>query len=253
MFAKSPRAFFVTPNAFGNGHGDQTALRPVGTLLVSHDGMTFEPKPLPAPQVLSTDMGPVYPTRGDLSVATRADGRVYVYCLLQAPQYTVGNGLEVMWSDDDGATWAGQQTLTLAEASNNVESDRPWLGIGLDGELALTYQQVPSGIWMSLSHDGGQTWSAFNLAASNVERVNLGAHGHPVFDGDDVVFPAASMYGYVTERIPVVSDSIPYEIRLYRTSDGLRFTSQLVATVLGHDPAVFPQMAKLDDGRLVVA
>jgi hypothetical protein len=157
---------------------------------VSEDGgLTWDqraPPPLPIA---------VEGNQGDVLVQVAPSGRLYWSALVIANPMGafVLEGIQVAWSDDGAKTWLGDVHVSPATGTPQVLSpDRQWLGFAPDGTIYLTYNQLPTGIWIARSDDDGTTWSGWTRAASFEGRsAGLGQSGPPVVGSDGTVFVPA--------------------------------------------------------------
>lgn len=137
--------------------------------------------------------------QADVLVQVSPAGRLYWSALLinfAAPTPLLW-GIQVAWSDDAAATWAGNVILDPVESPGAavVYPDRQWLGFGSGQTVYLSYNQIPTGIWLARSDDAGATWGGWVRAAAAEARVgpgqtNLpaGQSGPPVVDADGTVY-----------------------------------------------------------------
>jgi len=161
---------------------------------VSADGgvtwTTTKPPPMPAG---------LNGRQGDIIVQVSPSGRLYWSALVIVQPQGQGfvlEGLQIAWSDDGAQTWAGNVHLSPATLAPQVVSpDRQWLGFGPGQTMYVTYNQVPTGIWIARSDDAGKTWSAWTRAAPlEGRRGGIGQSGPPVVDASGRVFvPACSL------------------------------------------------------------
>jgi len=158
---------------------------------VSADGgKTWTPRDPPAmPMGLTGD-------QSDVIVQVAPTGRLYWSALVVAYPPTGGGavlfGIQVAWSDDGAATWAGTSFTSPVQGAPVLYPDRQWLGFAPDGTMYVTYNQIPSAIWIARSADKGQTWSGWRPAASSPERGGgIGQSGPPVVDSKGRVYVPA--------------------------------------------------------------
>jgi hypothetical protein len=164
------------------------------------DGATWTQRdPPPLPQGLQG-------VQSDVILQAARTGRLYYSALVVAhPAGLAGpllEGIQVAWSDDGAATWAGNVPVGPASGTVQVVApDRQWLGFAPDGTMYLTYNQIPTGIWLAKSADQGATWSGWTRAASTEGRGGgIGQSGPPVVDSKGHVFvPACNGAGAAGE------------------------------------------------------
>lgn len=212
---------------------------------VSGDGgRTWEqraPPPLPA-AAAQTDG-----SQSDVLLQVAPDGRLYWSALVivrPAGQFVL-EGIQVAWSDDGAATWAGDVHVSPATATPQVVyPDRQWLGFSPDGALYLTYNQIPTGIWSARSDDGGATWTSWTRAVPLEDRVGVGQSGPPVADAQGRVFvPACRL-------VEAPGEAGGGQTMVYRSEDrGATF----VGVPADAPCSWFPVLAVAPDGRLVLA
>jgi len=113
---------------------------------------------------------------GDAIVQTAPSGRLY-YSIL------ANNGIQVAWSDDGARTWGSNTVVSLVSASPTASfvADRQWLAFGRrPGEVFLSYSQIPTGLWVLRSTDGGRTFPQFTRASPVEQRQDIGQAGPAV-------------------------------------------------------------------------
>ncbi|MHB1262046.1 MAG: sialidase family protein [Thermoplasmatota archaeon] len=150
-------------------------------------------------------------TQSDVIVQVSPTGRLYWSALVVArPPQPIGlsgpflEGIQVAWSDDGAKTWIGDvHVAPVAGAPQVLYPDRQWLGFAPDGTVYLTYNQIPTGIWLARSDDEGKTWSAWTRAAAVEGREGgLGQSGPPVVTLDGTLIVPACQGPAVTEGAP---------------------------------------------------
>jgi hypothetical protein len=198
--------------------------------------------PPPLPMGLAGD-------QSDVIVQVAPSGRLYYSALVVVyPPVGVGavlEGIEVAWSDDGAATWAGNVHVSPATATPQVVSpDRQWLGFAPDGTIYLTYNQIPTGIWLAKSGDQGKTWTGWTRAASVEGRnAGIGQSGPPVVDGAGRVYVPACQGGATTTDVQGGT-------LVFRSDDqGKTFTRSVVVAQCNW----FPILTVAKDGTLVLA
>lgn len=150
-------------------------------------------------------------SQSDVIVQAAPSGRLYWSALVVARPVQgsfVLEGLQVAWSDDAADTWAGNVHLSpLTRTAEVVAPDRQWLSFGPAGHLYVTYNQVPTGIWIARSTDGGATWSGWTRAAPLEGRGGgIGQSGPPVVDSKGRVFVPACDIANAGTRVFVSRD-----------------------------------------------
>lgn len=192
------------------------------------------PPPIPAPLFEGFQT--------DALVQTSPDGRLYYSALLMRAVPGVSGAvleaIQVAASDDGGATWAINAYLSpAADPTLPIYSpDRQWLGFGGDGTMYLTYNQIPTGIWIARSDDGGAAWSGWTRAVPAEARdAGFGQSGPPVVDADGAVHVPACAGG----RFGVFTSA----------DGGSTFTAQTVPMGCNW----FPILAIAPSGALVAA
>ena len=243
------------PSIAVDAAGRILAMENGGQLAVSTDeGATFQPIP-PAPLPAGALPGA---GRGDAMLQTGPDGRVYLVGLVSRAGV---QGVEVAWTQDGGQTWPTNTLLSPSSASTPslvmALADRPWLGFGPDGAVYMTYSNLPTGIWMAHSSDGGQTFSPLVLAAPSAEGLHLGEAGPPVVLPDGhVLFP---VYTLATPD----ADTSPSLLAFVTADGGTTFSQQValhpvsardfpIASLDGHGNVVIA-IAGVDQAALVVS
>ena len=113
---------------------------------------------------------------GRASIVRRSSDGVLVMAYQRASAHDVNDGaLHLQFSDDEGATWSGQDTkigggavsgfpMTPSSAAAGQDAGEPWLIEAPSGDLLcflwrVDYNVDNDGTQMSRSSDGGLTWS----------------------------------------------------------------------------------------------
>lgn len=213
-----------------SGRGDQIGVSTDG-------GATFTTIPGPPLRI------GVFSARslGDALVQTAPSGRLYFSNLF-------AHGVQVAWSDDAGATWGSNVFVSLARGEAVVVPDRQWLGFGAGGTVYLSYSQVPSGIYVLRSDDGGATFPTFARAAATEERQTIGQAGPVVVGPSGVV--------YLPYFVQTVTGRGPAKVAIAVSSDGGRSFGTIDAYVSSPGEASFtgfPILSAGADGHLWAA
>ena len=205
---------------------------------VSEDGgLTWDQRAPPAFPL------PVDGVQSDVLVQVAPSGRLYWSALVVLRPAAL-EGIQVAWSDDGAKTWLGSTHISPATVTPQVLSpDRQWLGFAPDGTLYVTYNQIPTGIWIARSDDDGKTWSGWTRAAPLEGRSGgVGQSGPPVVGLDGTVFVPACE--------GVASQETSPRTLVFRSHDqGATFESSVVDAACSW----FPIAAVAPDGTLVVA
>jgi hypothetical protein len=175
------------------------------------------------------------PGGGDSDVAlSPSDGTVYFTDLYLAES-------TVSVSHDKGATWAFANPVGGAPVH-----DRQWLCAPGGSDVYHVYDQIPTGLWVSHSIDGGMTYALGSLAATPVDRT--GFIGPP---GTMVCEAGAGMLG-TGNRVGVIYANSTGGVGFARsTNGGVTWTQVLVSSVDGADTTGgFPIVADAGNGRL---
>jgi BNR repeat-like domain len=245
--AFAPSAVAVAKCAYASCYEPTVAADPQGRLFASDGstsdvgvstdgGATFvgvKPPPLPAG---------VSGVQSDVVLQVAPSGRLYWSALVvdtTGGQFVL-EGIQVAWSDDGAATWAGSAHVSpVAQPGAVVVSpDRQWLGFAAGRTVYLTYNQIPTGIWIARSDDAGATWGGWTRAAPTEQRQGgFGQSGPPVVDAKGRVLVPACL-GDDTATLVFASDD-----------GGKTFASSSVP----EGCTWFPILAAAPDGRVVLA
>ncbi len=107
--------------------------------------------------------------RSDVTLHAAPSGRVYWSAItLQTVQgpglpHVLGHtsGVQVAWSDDQGASWTSTHLTTVGSPPTPMVSpDRQWLVTGPGSDVYLTFASY-NGDWTVRSDDGGVTWTTW--------------------------------------------------------------------------------------------
>lgn len=182
--------------------------------------------------------------QSDVLVQASPSGRLYYSALLvrSLPTGFVLEGIQVAWSEDGGATWPVNAYLSpLSSPLDAVyHPDRQWLGFGEGETMYLTYNQIPSGIWLARSDDGGKTWGGWVRAAQLENRRGIGQSGPPVVDGQGRVLVSAC------------AQAPSSTVAVFASDDGGR-TFQRRDVTGSRGCSWFPVLAAAPDGGVVAA
>jgi len=97
---------------------------------------------------------------GDSDIATDADGNLYAIDLW------LGD-VSFLSSQDHGATWLRGAPVSFLTPVD----DRQWIDVDQNtGEVYVVTNNLPTGLWVIHSNDGGLTWVPQTLAVSQQER-----------------------------------------------------------------------------------
>ena len=207
--------------------GDARASR----LWVSQDnGTTFTEIPPIAPTGSGTSNAPVG-AEGDLAVGE--DGAVYYVDLTHLAGVTVARSL------DRGTTWELRSTNAFAVGGG----DREWVAAGKKDVVAVTWNQVPTGMWVAVSTDGGRTFPTQTLVPQfantplpNDEFTNAG----PIEIG-----PEGNIY--------VARNPSSGPVILVSTDQGKTFQQYPVSASGKKNGYIFPVLSTDRDGNVYVA
>jgi hypothetical protein len=132
----------------------------------------------------------------DIVLQSAPTGRVYYSALVVRGTGAASaiEGLYVAWTDDAGARWIGGQYQAPVQSPGAmvISPDRQWLAFGPGSTVYMTYNQIPSGIWIARSDDAGSTWAGWTRAAAIEQRTGgVGQSGPPIVDAQGRVFVPA--------------------------------------------------------------
>ena len=163
------------------------------------------------------------------------DGTVYYTDL-----YLVDSTISV--SRDTGNTW------TFSNPVGGVPvHDRQWLATSGGGVVYHTYNQAPTGLWVTKSIDGGLTWVLGSIAATAVDRTGCLCPPGTIVAEDGGPSPLG-----LDDRVGVIYSTSTGGMRFARsTNGGATFTAAQDIDSEG----VFGQVdvALLEDGAAVVS
>ncbi|MBW3579193.1 MAG: glycoside hydrolase [Actinobacteria bacterium] len=177
-----------------------------------------------------------FPGGGDSDVAVDPQGATVYFSDLW-----VGSSTAAV-SDDRGNSWFA------SPLSGVVIHDRQWLATSGGGVVYLAYNQIPAGVMVSKSVDGGRTFVVHSLAASVLDR-----SGCVCPPGTMVVEEGTGPAG-LADRVGVVYATSTGGVGFARSVDGgLTFAQVTVAPARdGIDTTrAFPVVANAGPGQLV--
>jgi hypothetical protein len=158
---------------------------------------------------------------GDPVLAFGPDGTLYysgLGCNFRA--HSQASGLSVSVSHDGGLTWDAPQMVTFTDP-NQFFNDKEWITVGSDGTVYVTWTRFKSNgtlkgfagspIVMSVSRNGGKSWSGLNKVSDNSHPFNQGSQ--PLVAPDGTVYVA---YEGSTPSTGFLGDAII----LARSTDG---------------------------------
>lgn len=149
-----------------------------GAIGVSSDGgRSFSRRPAPPALVPGSSFA-------DAIAQVAPDGRLFFSALVM---YGGPVLVQVAWSRDGARTWGSNVLVGTSGIPSTPAPDRQWLGFGLDGAVYLSYSQIPTGIWVLRSDDGGAKFATSTRATPNEGRATLGQAGPVVVAPDGKV------------------------------------------------------------------
>lgn len=232
-----------------------------GGLLRTQDLVHYEDVALP--EAGRTGIGNSYfiRARGDALVQIAPGGDLVLSSLVYTPAgaaSVANHGVEMLRSSDGGASWH-QVLLSAVPAAGPFQvalSDRQWVAMPDATTMYVTYQQVPSGIWVARSDDAGRTWTPFvRVVGPDSRSGQLGPTGGPQAWADWVAMP----FHHEQDQSGILADlgaeATRNVVELALSSDrGQTFRRQVVATMpQGAVADGFPAFARTTDGALHVA
>ena len=168
---------------------------------------------------------------GDPVLAFAPDGTLYysgLACNFRA--HSTASALSVSVSHDGGMTWGAPHTVTFTDP-NELFNDKDFITVGPDGTVYVTWTRFKfngalqsfagSPIVISVSHNGGKTWSGLNKVSDGSHPFNQGSQ--PVVAPDGTVYVA---YEGSTPSTGFFGDAI---IVARSTDGGKTFTNTEVA------------------------
>lgn len=191
-------------------------------------GQSFERLPPVAAGLYGPTIG-----GGDVDLAIGPSDEVYMFDLW------LGNA-GLLKSTDHGDTWLEGSPVTFAAPVD----DRQWIDVHQGtGEVYLATNQLPSGIWVAKSSDGGRTFTQQTLAVPSTDRNCVCPPGSLVVD-------ETSGNVYVTTMEGQSQGSTAKGVGLAKSTDGGdSFTFTDVPGVTDR-PSVFPVLTHDTAGNL---
>lgn len=174
----------------------------------------------------------LFPGGGDSDAAVdQADGTVYFADLW------LGNST-VSVSHDRGDTWLANPFGSV------VIQDRQWLATPGGGRAYLATHQIPAGLVVSKSVDGGLTYSISSVAATPLDQTGC------ICPSGTLIAEAGGLLG---DRVGLIYGTSTGGVKFARsTNGGLTFASTVVSQTNGVNTASnFPVVANAGSGRLV--
>lgn len=230
--------------------------------LSSDGGQSFDQRRLP-PLPLAAPPGSF---QNDALVQAGSDGRFYFSALITyyVPLVVGGalllDGIQIASSEDGAQTWDVDTYLSIATTPDRpaLGADRQWLVLGPDGEVYISYQQIPAvfgffdgpaqpvggalflatppgDIQVAHSVDGGRTFSTFADATA---------------EGDDSNILGAGLVGSDGAAYIPFHDFVTESVLLARTTNG---GATFTRTPMGPVGDFFPALSQQADGRFWAA
>ena len=158
---------------------------------------------------------------GDPVLAFGPDGTLYYVGLnCNFRKGSTASGVAVSASHDGGKTWGAPKMVHFTDP-NELFNDKDWITVGPDGTVYVTWTRFKSHgalqgfagspIVLSVSHDGGNTWSDFTKVSDGSHPFNQGSQ--PVVAPDGTLYVA---YEGATPSTNFFGDAII----LARSTDG---------------------------------
>lgn len=168
---------------------------------------------------------------GDPALAFGPDGTLYYAGLdCNFKSGSTASGLAVSASHDGGLTWGPPVMVTFTDP-NQLFNDKEWITVGPDGSIYVTWTRFKSNgalkafagspIVISVSRDGGKTWSGLNKVSDGSHPFNQGSQ--PLVAPDGTVYVA---YEGATPSTGYFGDAI---ILARSTDGGKTFTNTELA------------------------
>ena len=172
------------------------------------------------------------PGGGDSDIAIGADGS------LAETDLWLGSST-VASSTDKGQTWLANPLQGV------VGVDRQWVAATSGGRVYHVIHQIPSGLWVSRSIDGGLTYPQHMLAASPLDQTGC------ICPPGNIIAEDGGLLG---DRVGGVYSTSVGGVGFYRsTNGGLTFTNTTPGPASNADTsAAFPVVADNGSGKLAV-
>ena len=172
------------------------------------------------------------PGGGDSDIAVSADGS------LAETDLWLGSST-VASSTDKGQTWLANPLQGI------VGQDRQWVTATSGGRVYHVVHQIPSGLWVSRSVDGGLTYPQHNLAASALDQTGCLCPPGNIVSQDG---------GLTGDKVGGVYATSTGGVGFYRsTNGGLTFTNNYPGpTSAATTSNAFPAIADGGNGKLAV-
>ena len=147
----------------------------------------------------------------------------------------------VSQSTDQGQTWLANPVQGV------VVQDRQWIAAGSGSNVYHATHQIPSGLIVSKSVDGGLTFPIQSLAASPLDQT-----GCVCPPGNLIAEAGAGLLG-TSDKVGLIYATSSGGVNFARsTNGGLTFTTTTVGPASGADTSTnFPVVASAGNGRLV--
>ncbi len=144
-------------------------------------------------------------------------------------------------STDQGASWLANPLQGV------VIQDRQWIAAGSGSNVYHATHQIPTGLIVSKSIDGGLTFPLHSLAASPLDQT-----GCICPPGNLIAEPGSGLLG-TTDRVGLIYATSSGGVKFARsTNGGLTFTTATVGPASAADTSTnFPVVASVGNGRLV--
>src|SRR5436305_1326420 len=182
----------------------------------------------PLPQGLKANL----PGGGDSDIAISPDGT------LSETDLWLGSST-VAVSKDKGQTWTAQPV------QGTLGQDRQWVTATSGGRVYHVVHQIPTGLWVSRSLDGGMTYPQHQLAASALDQTGC------ICPPGNIIAEDGGLTG---DKVGGVYSTSVRGVGFYRsTNGGLTYTNTVPGPASSADTsAAFPVVADNGSGKLAV-